>query len=168
MVYKSQKSTSNCRWKWNLRTNDRSTSRFEIHQSVECSIRKVQFVLISFINSKDLFSYRMLHFIYFLITLLLSLTDLIMACLHKIVFCSNLNFHCLLLRNTCSIQRALSTKAVASQQKAMLDRIIRVDHAGELGADRIYAGQYAILKRTTDGPLIKVSLLPIIVSWNFN
>ncbi|CAE1279036.1 COQ7 [Acanthosepion pharaonis] len=57
--------------------------------------------------------------------------------------------------NTCSIQRALSTKAVASQQKAMLDRIIRVDHAGELGADRIYAGQYAILKRTTDGPLIK-------------
>lgn len=39
--------------------------------------------------------------------------------------------------------------------KAELDSIIRVDHAGELGADRIYAGQMAILGSTSKGPLIK-------------
>ena len=27
----------------------------------------------------------------------------------------------------------------------MIDRFIRVDHAGEFGADRIYAGQLAVL-----------------------
>jgi len=37
-----------------------------------------------------------------------------------------------------------------------LDRIVRVDHAGELGADRIYAGQMAILGRTSVGPTIQV------------
>lgn len=39
--------------------------------------------------------------------------------------------------------------------KAELDSIIRVDHAGELGADRIYAGQMAVLGGTSKGPLIK-------------
>lgn len=39
--------------------------------------------------------------------------------------------------------------------KIMLEEIIRVDHAGELGADRIYAGQMAILGQTSKGPLIK-------------
>ncbi|CAG9859555.1 unnamed protein product [Phyllotreta striolata] len=38
---------------------------------------------------------------------------------------------------------------------AVLDEIIRVDHAGELGADRIYAGQMAVLGATSKGPLIK-------------
>jgi len=37
----------------------------------------------------------------------------------------------------------------------LIDKIIRVDHAGELGADRIYAGQYAVLGKTPVGPLIK-------------
>ena len=37
-----------------------------------------------------------------------------------------------------------------------IDRIIRVNHAGELGADRIYAGQMAILGRTSVGPTIQV------------
>jgi 3-demethoxyubiquinol 3-hydroxylase len=36
-----------------------------------------------------------------------------------------------------------------------LDRIIRVDHAGELGANRIYAGQMAVLKDTKMGPQIQ-------------
>jgi demethoxyubiquinone hydroxylase (CLK1/Coq7/Cat5 family) len=36
-----------------------------------------------------------------------------------------------------------------------LDSIIRVDHAGELGADRIYAGQMAILGNSQSGPLIQ-------------
>lgn len=39
--------------------------------------------------------------------------------------------------------RQYSTKA--ARHKRVLDRIIRVDHAGELGADRIYAGQMAVL-----------------------
>ncbi|XP_057194113.1 5-demethoxyubiquinone hydroxylase, mitochondrial isoform X2 [Triplophysa rosa] len=37
----------------------------------------------------------------------------------------------------------------------MLDRMLRVDHAGEYGANRIYAGQMAILGRTQTGPLIQ-------------
>ena len=37
----------------------------------------------------------------------------------------------------------------------LYDRIIRVDHAGELGADRIYAGQMAILGKSDVGPLIQ-------------
>lgn len=40
-------------------------------------------------------------------------------------------------------------------RRQMIDRIIRVDHAGEVGADRIYAGQLAILKNSSVGPLIK-------------
>ena len=42
------------------------------------------------------------------------------------------------------------------EQKSAIHRIIRVDHAGELGADRIYAGQLAILGRDPKvGPVIK-------------
>ena len=37
-----------------------------------------------------------------------------------------------------------------------IDKIIRVDHAGELGADRIYAGQMAVLGKTSVGPTIQV------------
>ncbi|XP_045497515.1 5-demethoxyubiquinone hydroxylase, mitochondrial [Colias croceus] len=36
-----------------------------------------------------------------------------------------------------------------------LNEIIRVDHAGELGADRIYAGQMAVLGTSKEGPLIQ-------------
>lgn len=34
---------------------------------------------------------------------------------------------------------------MSKAQKAFLDRVIRVDQAGELGADYIYMGQYAVL-----------------------
>eukprot|EP00096_Caligus_rogercresseyi_P002299 TRINITY_DN1438_c0_g1_i1.p1 TRINITY_DN1438_c0_g1~~TRINITY_DN1438_c0_g1_i1.p1 ORF type:complete len:193 (-),score=40.94 TRINITY_DN1438_c0_g1_i1:76-654(-) len=58
--------------------------------------------------------------------------------------------------NSYSLVRHLSSKSRAAQRKVMIDRIIRVDHAGEFGADRIYAGQYAVLGRDpTTGPLIK-------------
>lgn len=36
-----------------------------------------------------------------------------------------------------------------------INRILRVDHAGELGADRIYAGQMAVLGKTSVGPVIE-------------
>ncbi|XP_061080446.1 5-demethoxyubiquinone hydroxylase, mitochondrial [Conger conger] len=42
-----------------------------------------------------------------------------------------------------------------SEEKAMLDRMLRVDHAGEYGANRIYAGQMAVLGRSQSGPLIQ-------------
>ena len=51
-------------------------------------------------------------------------------------------------------------KTHVTRPKPHIDRIVRVDHAGELGADRIYAGQMAILGRTSVGPTIQVSLLP--------
>ena len=38
----------------------------------------------------------------------------------------------------------------------VVDRMIRVDHAGEYGADRIYAGQLAVLQNTSVGPTIQV------------
>ena len=38
-----------------------------------------------------------------------------------------------------------------------IDRMIRVDHAGEYGADRIYAGQMAVLgTHPSAGPVVKV------------
>ena len=36
-----------------------------------------------------------------------------------------------------------------------VQRMIRVDQAGEFGATRIYAGQYDVLRKTASGPLIK-------------
>ncbi|KAG5279035.1 hypothetical protein AALO_G00105390 [Alosa alosa] len=42
-----------------------------------------------------------------------------------------------------------------SEEKALLAAMLRVDHAGEYGANRIYAGQMAVLGRTQSGPLIQ-------------
>lgn len=42
----------------------------------------------------------------------------------------------------------VATRAMSQQvnrPSAMIDKFVRVDHAGELGADRIYAGQMAVL-----------------------
>ncbi|XP_008315650.1 NADPH-dependent 3-demethoxyubiquinone 3-hydroxylase, mitochondrial [Cynoglossus semilaevis] len=44
---------------------------------------------------------------------------------------------------------------VDSEEKKMLDRMMRVDHAGEYGANRIYAGQMAVLGRSRSAPLIQ-------------
>lgn len=49
----------------------------------------------------------------------------------------------------------LSSRAFSSRASAAVSEIIRVDHAGELGADRIYAGQHAVLSKTKSGPTIK-------------
>lgn len=37
----------------------------------------------------------------------------------------------------------------------LVDEVIRVDHAGEYGAQRIYAGQLAVLKRHASAPAIQ-------------
>jgi ubiquinone biosynthesis monooxygenase Coq7 len=49
-----------------------------------------------------------------------------------------------------------STSAARRRRRAMLDKFLRVDHAGEFGANRIYAGQEAVLGRDKHtGPLIR-------------
>ncbi|XP_061578833.1 5-demethoxyubiquinone hydroxylase, mitochondrial isoform X2 [Cololabis saira] len=42
-----------------------------------------------------------------------------------------------------------------AEEGEMLHRMLRVDHAGEYGANRIYAGQMAVLGRSRTGPLIQ-------------
>lgn len=37
----------------------------------------------------------------------------------------------------------------AAREKEIRDKFLRVDHAGEVGADRIYAGQMAVLGQLT-------------------
>ncbi|KAM3917646.1 NADPH-dependent 3-demethoxyubiquinone 3-hydroxylase, mitochondrial [Leptodactylus fuscus] len=51
--------------------------------------------------------------------------------------------------------RHYRSELYTDEEKALLDRIIRVDHAGEFGADRIYAGQMAVLGRSSVGPVIQ-------------
>ncbi|XP_070580811.1 5-demethoxyubiquinone hydroxylase, mitochondrial-like [Ptychodera flava] len=60
-----------------------------------------------------------------------------------------------LLASPITTVRCMSTEHSEQGTKEMLDRIIRVDHAGELGADRIYAGQMAVLGSTSVGPVIQ-------------
>lgn len=53
-------------------------------------------------------------------------------------------------KKSAKANKALSTEdveygALSKAQKAFLDRVVRVDQAGELGADYIYMGQYAVL-----------------------
>ena len=43
----------------------------------------------------------------------------------------------------------------AATPRRMLARTIRVDHAGEYGAKRIYQGQLAVLGRTRHGPVLR-------------
>lgn len=59
---------------------------------------------------------------------------------------------------TSRLSSSLTSFEPKPEQKthAIFDRIIRVDHAGELAADRIYAGQMAVLGRTDVGPVIQV------------
>lgn len=42
-----------------------------------------------------------------------------------------------------------------SDEKAVLHSMLRVDHAGEYGASRIYAGQMAVLGKTSTGHVIQ-------------
>ena len=49
-----------------------------------------------------------------------------------------------------------SERREKARQKKLVSKILRVDHAGELGADRIYAGQLAVLNGSEYGPVIQV------------
>ncbi|XP_004644540.1 5-demethoxyubiquinone hydroxylase, mitochondrial isoform X2 [Octodon degus] len=54
-----------------------------------------------------------------------------------------------------SIRFCSSGMTLDNINRAAVDRIIRVDHAGEYGANRILAGQMAVLGRTSVGPVIQ-------------
>ncbi|CRK89654.1 CLUMA_CG003369, isoform A [Clunio marinus] len=56
--------------------------------------------------------------------------------------------------NSATIARRLMSQHV-ERPSPMVDKFVRVDHAGELGADRIYAGQMAVLGHTKVGPTIQ-------------
>jgi len=47
----------------------------------------------------------------------------------------------------------LSTKVWEAKRREMIDKFLRVDHAGEFGADKIYAGQLAVLGPKGTGSL---------------
>eukprot|EP00745_Piridium_sociabile_P007090 TRINITY_DN145635_c0_g1_i1.p1 TRINITY_DN145635_c0_g1~~TRINITY_DN145635_c0_g1_i1.p1 ORF type:complete len:196 (-),score=40.25 TRINITY_DN145635_c0_g1_i1:133-720(-) len=51
--------------------------------------------------------------------------------------------------------RHMSTSVRERRRRAMMEKMIRVDHAGEFGAHRIYEGQIAVLGKTAVGPLLK-------------
>ena len=52
---------------------------------------------------------------------------------------------------------SLHLRRYTTRPHSSIDRIIRVDHAGEFGADRIYAGQMAVLGSTPSGSVVKVT-----------
>lgn len=52
-------------------------------------------------------------------------------------------------------QKNLMDAPGSLSHQRMMDRIIRVDHAGEYGAKRIYEGQLAVLGKTKSGPVIE-------------
>lgn len=53
---------------------------------------------------------------------------------------------------------SFSYKNLPNESKQLIDKIIRVDHAGEFGANQIYKGQLAVLGKTNVGPVIQVNL----------
>ncbi|XP_066496779.1 5-demethoxyubiquinone hydroxylase, mitochondrial [Tiliqua scincoides] len=60
------------------------------------------------------------------------------------------------LQSLYSSYRFCSTgTTIENVNKSLIDRVIRVDHAGEYGANRIYAGQMAVLGRSSVGPVIR-------------
>ena len=59
---------------------------------------------------------------------------------------------------TYSSNQFRSTREKRKHERRMLSKILRVDHAGEMGADKIYAGQMAVLKDSDYGSLINVRI----------
>ena len=48
-----------------------------------------------------------------------------------------------------------SKKLSEKRSQQLISKILRVDHAGEVGANMIYAGQLAVLRGTPSGPVIE-------------
>ena len=54
-----------------------------------------------------------------------------------------------------SPRRAVARLPGDPSDRQMIERMIRVDHAGEFGAERIYSGQLAVLGRGDKGDLLR-------------
>ncbi|OQR70471.1 ubiquinone biosynthesis protein [Tropilaelaps mercedesae] len=54
-----------------------------------------------------------------------------------------------------AVVKSTRCASIAAHRREMYDRIIRVNHAGEFGADRIYAGQMAVLGNTDAGRVVR-------------
>eukprot|EP00088_Acartia_fossae_P012631 TRINITY_DN16531_c0_g1_i1.p1 TRINITY_DN16531_c0_g1~~TRINITY_DN16531_c0_g1_i1.p1 ORF type:complete len:216 (-),score=25.04 TRINITY_DN16531_c0_g1_i1:259-906(-) len=67
----------------------------------------------------------------------------------------NKNEFLLLTQRCMSSSTAVDEKRLELQRKKLIDRIIRVDHAGEMGATFIYKGQMAVLGKSSISNLIK-------------
>lgn len=78
-------------------------------------------------------------------------TNVVSVCKH-----SQHMFACFSAVATCVRGYVVLPPTNDEEEKAMLHRMMRVDHAGEYGANRIYAGQMAVLGRTQISPLIQV------------
>ncbi|CAF1016439.1 unnamed protein product [Brachionus calyciflorus] len=63
--------------------------------------------------------------------------------------------HNLIQRPLVRYSSKFNYNSLPEESKKQLDRILRVDHAGEYGANRIYAGQMAVLGKTPVGPTIQ-------------
>lgn len=50
----------------------------------------------------------------------------------------------------------LKLSKLSLKHRQLIESMIRVNQAGELGAVRIYQGQLAVLGRSADGPALKV------------
>ena len=75
--------------------------------------------------------------------------------IHLVKFCN--------VKSPKNLYRCMCTTASKTEEyykkraTKLVDKILRVDHAGEFGADRIYAGQIAVLgKNGPTGELIQV------------
>jgi len=62
----------------------------------------------------------------------------------------------LLLMSSSPKRTFVQSRPFTTRPHPTVDKVIRVDHAGEYGADRIYAGQAAVLGKTEVGHVIEV------------
>lgn len=84
------------------------------------------------------------------------------VCEHTNVLSMVLTYHCMFVWFSAVVSSVRGYVVLPptndEEEKAMLHRMMRVDHAGEYGANRIYAGQMAVLGHTQISPLIQVSV----------
>ncbi|KAI5613705.1 5-demethoxyubiquinone hydroxylase, mitochondrial [Silurus asotus] len=77
----------------------------------------------------------------------------------RVFYPSNVGNVPAVINRVCSSQSCQNFSTVPpprdKEEKALLDSMLRVDHAGEYGANCIYTGQMAVLGRTQTGPLIQ-------------
>ena len=62
----------------------------------------------------------------------------------------------------------MESRPYTTRPHPTIDKVIRIDHAGEFGANRIYAGQLAVLGNTSVGPVIDVRSMMVMMQYYYN